>query len=189
MRRLCLFAFLSSLALAVLSACGGGGGCVIDSDCPDLTQVCVARQCVPAGTVPDAGRRDAGPQADASTPRDGGQTADAGSTDAATADGAVDGSTDGGGPACTDITGAWSVSAVLSAPGTCGAAAAGYGMTVSVATSACDVTVASNDLSLPALDGTITVAADNNLTGSLNPGGAGVMACTGSISGTSITVL
>lgn len=169
---------LGSLGVLALSGCGGGGGCIIDSDCADFTMVCIQQQCVPAGTVPDAGRRDAGVRPD------GGVRQDAGPDSGTALDAGT--SVDSGAAACADVTGAWSVGTILAAP--CGSAATGYGLTIAAGASACELTATSNDpVSAPAIDGTFTLAADGNLTGTLSPGNAGPTSCTGSLSGSTLT--
>ncbi len=178
--------------LFFLGACGNGAECVIDSDCADFSQVCLEQKCVPPGTTLDGGgASDAGPQAD------GGAKPDAGSSDAgATVDASMmsdagpepDGGPmpDGGAPMCTDITGAWAISTILVTP--CGSAMPGYAFSVSAGSSACEFTFASADGSTPSLDGTASLNASDQLSGSLSTGGAAAVDCTGSLSGSQLTV-
>jgi hypothetical protein len=58
-----------------MTACGPGVECAIDTDCRDISRICVQNACVPRGTVPDGGGggTDAGPR-------------DAGARDASTSD-------------------------------------------------------------------------------------------------------
>lgn len=184
MQRACL-ALAFALALPALAACDGGGGCVIDSDCADFTQVCLEQRCVPRGTTLDAGRRDAGATPDAGGERDagrdsGGATDDGGADDA----GSVDAG-DGGGIPCADVTGAWTVAFVTS----CGAAMSGYGVTIGTGPGTCEFTAASNDAAgAPALDGTFTLASDGTHSGTLSPGGAvPAVECSGSLSDSTLT--
>lgn len=180
MQRVCL-ALLFALTLPALSACDGGGGCLVDSDCADFTQVCLAQQCVAAGTQPDAGGRDSGPEPDAGEE-------DAGS-DSGTpvVDGGPDASMpDGGTPPCADVTGGWTATVVTA--GACGSAMNGYGVTITAGAAVCEFISTSNDLTaMPALDGTFTLAMDNSLAGTLSPGASGAVTCSGSLSGSTFT--
>lgn len=148
--------------VALLSGCGGGGGCLLDSDCRSFQEVCVARQCVPVGTVLDAGPRDA-----AMPPRDAGRD---GGTDAGPPDA---GPLPDAGPTCEDVSGSWIVSALA---GGCGAAVEGYGVTLT-ASSPCEQ-VASSDVD-PALDGTFTIDEAGFASGTLSTGGEEPVSCTG----------
>lgn len=185
MQRACLALAFAFVAAPVLSSCDGGGGCLIDSDCAtDLSQVCIAQRCVPAGTVPDAGRRDAGREPDAGTPRDAGRDSGPPVVD----DGGPDASVpDGGAMPCSDATGAWTTT-VVTAPDSCGAAMSGYGVTITAGATVCEFTVSSNDIAtMPALDGVFTLAMDNSLSGTLSPGTGAAVACSGSLSGSTLT--
>ncbi|MCZ7680405.1 MAG: hypothetical protein M5U28_17215 [Sandaracinaceae bacterium] len=185
MQRVCL-ALAFALALPVLAACDGGGGCVIDSDCPDFTQVCLEQRCVARGTMLDGGRRDGGAAPDAGGEPDGGRDSgpmpmdDGGAGDASASDGG-----DGGGMPCADVTGAWTATVVTS----CNSAMNGYAVTITTGAAVCEYVVASNDVAtMPAIDGTFTLATDNSLAGVLNPGaGTAAIDCTGSWSGSTLT--
>lgn len=186
MQRACL-ALAYALALPALAACDGGGGCVIDSDCADFTQVCLEQRCVPRGTTIDASRIDAGATPDAGGERDAGRdsgpvpTEDAGDQDGGVED-------DAGLAPCQDVTGAWSVSSILSPP--CGTAAAGHPATISAGAGVCEYTVTSDDLAgAPAIDGTFTLSMEDNLAGTLTPGNDAAVECTGSLSGSTLTFL
>ena len=190
------FLSIGMIALIPLAtACDGGGGapCIVDTDCADFGQVCIAERCQPVGAQPEGGvPSDGGPRGDGGGmdggPRDGGSPPDA-AGDAATSDGAVDdAATDAPVSTCTDASGAYTVSGVL---GPCGSAAAGNTATVTTTgADPCSFTIASNDVLTPAADGTFTLdASDSVASSSIDVGGAGAMSCTGSLSGSTLTFL
>jgi hypothetical protein len=154
------------LGAVLLSACDGGGGCLIDSDCQDFSLVCIDEACVPAGTV----QRDSGaPGFDAGMM----MTVDAG-RDAGPVVG--DAGRDAGTPMCLDATGVYSLAGVL---GTCNGAMMGYTLNVAAAAEPCQFTAATAVIGAPSLDGTFTMAADGTLSGTLSVGGGAAEACTG----------
>lgn len=158
-------AFLLALPLAFVSAgCSSEGACLLDSDCADFSMICVDRQCVPPGAT-DAGARDAG-RVDSGIRDAGAQEDDAGPLDAGTEDG--DGAVgDGGTEPCTDVSGEWRV--MPADPGSCGGSAE-IVVTVTAGAAVCEFA-----LSDP-LTGTVSVAADGTVTGTL-----GGTECTGTV--------
>lgn len=148
-------AFLLAFPLAFVSAgCSSAGSCLLDSDCADFSMVCVDRLCVPPSAGSDGGPRDGG-QTDAG--RDAGTApADAGSDAAIVEDGAV--TPDGGAPACADLTGAWR--AMPLDPPSCGGATE-IPVDITPGATACELVVSEP------LAGTLTVATDGTVTGTL----------------------
>lgn len=164
---------MCALGLALsLAGCGGGGGCLLDSDCPSFQDVCLAGQCVPAGTMLDGGPRDA------STPRDGGGGRDAG-RDAGADAGAPD-----AGPACDDLSGTWVVGTPI---GSCGLASSGYALSIAPSVGPCDVVAASNDPGQPAVDGALQVTG-SAVFGTLSVGGDVAQDCTGVFAAPTLTL-
>lgn len=169
---------------------GSGGPCVIDSDCSDISQVCIDRVCQPVGAVPEAGVSDSGPAQDSGAPpSDSGVVmGDAGSDGGMAGDG---GAADGGGMDCPDAAGAWSVSNILSGP--CGAAMVGYVSDIAAGATPCAYTATSmaGDPPTPALDGTFVLLSDGNLDMAMSPlsvGGDPAVGCSGSLGGDTLTV-
>jgi hypothetical protein len=164
------FAPLALSAASLLAGCGGGG-CLIDSDCPDFQEICVERRCVSASLRSDGGEAlDASPSV-----RDAGRTtSDAGARDAGPSE-ALDAAV-----TCEDLSGSWSVSA---ASGECGAAAMGHFVALTAAAEPCDL-LAVSDASAPAIDGTLAVRG-GVVSGDLSVGALTEVACTGThVSGT-----
>ncbi len=183
MQRTCIALVFTILFGAALTACDGGAGCVIDSDCADFAQVCMEQRCVPVGTIGDAGRRDGGRDRDAEAPRDAGRDAGMTTPDGGGEDASM---SDGGAMPCADATGAWSISFQTS----CESAMVGYGVTIATGSVACEYVATSNDpTGAPAIDGTFTLAEDGSVSGSMTPGASpgGPTACTGTLSGTTLT--
>lgn len=96
MRRIHLL--LPFLLMFALAGCDSDE-CVLDTDCADFQLICVERQCVPPGTMPDGGAVDGAVVAPDAGSSDGGAPTDA----AQDASMPVDGAT----PICPDITGEW----------------------------------------------------------------------------------
>lgn len=179
----------------LLVACDDSGGspCIVDSDCPSFAQVCVDEVCQSAGPNPEAGTRDAGEGRDSGPGGDdaGGGDMDGGEpTDAAPMDGDVAdaGSTDGA-PVmmCADISGTWRLASILVG---CGNATVGRDVMVAQTGGAdpCEFALSGADPMDQIVVGAITLAMDGNFAGDLNAGGLGSMACTGTVTGTSMTV-
>ena len=185
------------LSLFLLApGCDGGDGapCVIDSDCRDFAQVCLDGTCQAPGALPEAGApSDGGPTRDAGGGMDaGGGEDDAGTpTDAGVTDAALDdgGALDGA-VACSDATGAYTVSMIITGP--CGTAAVGNAATVTAGATACAYTIASADMvGAPAADGTFVLDEADALVAaesSIDVGGAGAASCAGSLTGTTLTL-
>lgn len=183
--------------VGALVGCDDGAGqpCILDSDCPDFNEVCIAEVCQPRGGSTEAGvDRDAGPGSDAGGGMDAGDSRDAG----APSDGSIaDGATGDAGPLpdgampCGDPTGTWSIDTIRAMP--CGSAMTGYPLTIgSSSMGPCAFTVESADMeTMPAVDGTLVLDADDMLdpaTSSLDVGGAGAMLCSGAFDATGETL-
>ena len=146
---------------------GSGGPCVIDSDCSDISQVCIDRVCQPVGAVPEAGVSDSGPAQDSGTPpSDSGVVmGDAGSDGGMGEDG---GAADGGGMDCPDA-------AIAAGPTPC----------------AYTATSTAGDPPTPALDGTFVLLSDGSLDMAMSPlsvGGDPAVDCSGNLGGDTLTI-
>lgn len=163
---------LSIAVLALASfGCSSGGACLLDSDCADFAMVCIERQCVSAGAI-DGGERDGGPVEEED---DAGSAAEDAGTVVADG-GASDGSTpDSGAPPCADLTGAWTVTP--SDPATCAGGMSTFPLSFVAGASVCEFTAGAP------LAGTITVAMDGALSGTLAVNGEEVE-CTGNVAET-----
>lgn len=193
---------LASLALILVACDGGSGGsCVIDSDCPSFLDVCIEGMCAPAGAVPESGMppgEDAGEEMDAGDEEDAGDVEmdsgpppdaapmdaailDAMPTDAVTTDAPV--------PTCPMPGPSWSVSFV-SAPAACGDAAVGRAVSITPITGMpCQFNATSP--AEPALSGSFGLDAAGMLLGTMSPGSAGAMTCSGTFNsaGPSFTII
>lgn len=179
------------LALVSLLGCDGGDGapCIIDSDCADVSQVCVEQRCQPAGAVPEGGVADSGPSVDSGPPGDSGVMDDSGV--AMDGGGEMDGGGDSGVMDCPDAVGSWSVSNILSGP--CGAAMTGYVVDVTAGAAVCEFTATSmaGDPPTPALDGSFVLLSDGNFDmamSNLSVGGDPAIPCSGNLGGDTLTV-
>jgi hypothetical protein len=187
------------LTFLLVAGCDGGDGrpCIIDSDCPDFTQVCLDGTCQPAGALPEGGTggtdagdapEDAGTATDAGDAMDSGiAPMDAGELDGAVADAEPPGE---GGMPCSDVTGDWSVTNIL-APSGCESLADGNAASISAGAAACEYAVSSVAVDTPALDGTFVLDSDDLLVPgetSLQVGGSDTaQSCTGSLTGDVLT--
>jgi hypothetical protein len=124
----------------------------------------------PTEEIPDGACVDVEEDEEIDAGVDAGQPSDAGPIDA----GPVD-----AGPLCPDVSGNW---AVVVPAGTCGAAVAGNPTSISLV-GTCTYTAADPDPLRPALIGTFTLDAAGNLSGTLNAGSTGDMACGGMLAG------
>lgn len=164
-----------SMAVLVLCAsvgCTGGGGCLIDSDCQDLSQLCIDRECVAPGTV----RVDSGVRLDAGRLADAGR--DAGPVPA-------DAGRDATVPTCADASGGYTIGTLA---GTCNSAVMGYFVNVTAGGEACQFNAASAIAGMPGLDGTFSLDPAGALTGTMSAGGAAAEACTGTLADTTLTI-
>jgi hypothetical protein len=94
-----------------------------------------------------------------------------------------------GGMPCSDVAGAWSVSNILASSG-CGTAAEGNAATISAGAAVCQFTVASVSTDMPAMDGTLTLDAGDDVVAaetSLGVGGEAPVSCSGSLTGDTLT--
>lgn len=190
--------FLSAWAL-LAAACDSGGAapCVLDTDCADFRLVCIDERCQLPGAQPEAGTgSDAGPRADGGGGMDAGEASDAGPpSDGGESDGGDAAMPGDGGPPmdapmpCSDPTGAYAVSLIITAP--CGSAMVGYTANVTAGAGTCQYTIASTDMTAtPAADGAFTLDGSDALVpaeSSIDVGGAGAASCTGSLSGDTLT--
>lgn len=180
-----LLPLLLGLSLAVTGCDDGNGApCVLDSDCADVTQVCVEQRCRATGVVPDAAAPgDAGPRRDAGALDGGGGGTDSGPDE-------MDAGSPDAGPMCIDPSGSWQVLTIASGDGTCGAALIGNQTTLAVMPDApCTYTASSAGGGTVALDGTFSIDADgviDTTTATLTAGGDASLICTGTVTPDSI---
>jgi hypothetical protein len=148
--------------VALASGCGDddAGACVLDTDCPGGMICGTDGSCRVRGGTDAGPGSDGGPGSDASPGIDGGT--DGGAADAGL-DAPADAGTDAGPPACDDLPGTYSVTAVA---GDCGSVAAGQAITATRADNPaiCVIEIASSDASEPVLDGSAPVEADGTFT-------------------------
>ncbi|HEY8430324.1 MAG TPA: hypothetical protein VIL20_18210, partial [Sandaracinaceae bacterium] len=63
----------------------------------------------------------------------------------------------------------------------------GHTVTITAGAAACEFIAAPDDPSAPAIEGTFTLDAAGSIAGTLNPGGAGLVECTGTFGDSTLT--
>ncbi len=186
--------FRFALLALTLAACdgGGGGSCIIDSDCPSFMDVCIDGTCQPAGTASEGGTpperdagegTDAGEEEDAGEPMDAGEETDAG--DPGDAGEPMDAMVmeDAAVPVCDTPGTSWSVTFV-SAPASCGDAMVGSAVTITpIDGMACNFNATSPGA--PALSGSFMLDPSGMVLGMMSTGSAAPVTCSGTYNASS----